>query len=403
MYNKRTNPFIKLKIGNNSYMLKKYINISKEEIDQETDRLFLREKYDYISQTFIDKSRISCKRKFRNNSMIYNYKNKKLRNSTNRLENKKDNNISLNNTKKVKLINLKKLLIKYNNKNMNSLNNSIKKINKNECFEIKNNYNKKTLTYRNKDYSYIDKTNKKNNQTMYLHSNNNKSKDLSKNNNKSFLITSLYINKKQNKHEINNSNIDKNQKYIFSLKNIFKKSNRYFSEINDSLIDINKKIYKTKYLKHYQSEGNKEYEQILLNKIKKEKILKKFGKSYEVLGPIKKDFVVSLRQVKIKKKNLDKKFVWMNRTTANLLSFGEVLQKMPNDIFYKERKRIVSDYINCKKKANFEIKKINKKKRLSSAKNNLEINMNKIDNMLFSYKKLILNYNNIKRRINIKD
>ena len=100
---------------------------------------------------------------------------------------------------------------------------------------------------------------------------------------------------------------------------------------------------------------------------------------------------------------MDKKFVWMNRTTANLLSFGEVLQKMPNDIFYKERKRIVSDYINCKKKANFEIKKINKKKRLSSAKNNLEINMNKIDNMLFSYKKLILNYNNIKRRINIKD
>ena len=161
MYNKRTNPFIKLKIGNISNVLKKYINISKEEIDQETDRLFLREKYDYISQTFIDKSRISCKRKFRNNSMIYNYKNKKLRNFTNRLENKKYNNISLTNTKKVKLINLKKLLIKYNNKNMNSLNNSIKKINKNECFEIKNNYNKKTLTYRNKDYSYIDKTNKK--------------------------------------------------------------------------------------------------------------------------------------------------------------------------------------------------------------------------------------------------
>ena len=392
MYYKRVNPFWKLKIGNNAGILKKFINKSKGEISEETDRLFMQENNDYINRTFINKRKKYNNKKLRNNSMVYNCK--KLRNDTNRLKNEKDNNKYLNNTKILKLIKLKKLLIKSNNKNMNSLNNSRYKINKNESFD-KNTQYKNILTYRYKYNFNKDKANLINNQTMYLNNNHKKSNDIF-NNNRRILITSLCVNKKQNK----NINYNNNHNCFFNLKKTFRKTNKYFSEINDSLIDINKKISKKKCLKLYQSEGNSENEQKILNKIKKEKNLKKFGNSYEVLGPIKKDFVVSLRQVKINKENLDKKMVWMNRTTANLLSFGEVYSKMPDDLFYKERKRIVKDYVNYKQTANMEIK-TDKKKTLSSAKN-LEINMNKIENMILSYKKLILKYNDIKKRINIK-
>ena len=76
----------------------------------------------------------------------------------------------------------------------------------------------------------------------------------------------------------------------------------------------------------------------------------------------------------------------MHRTAANIVSFGQVYQEFPDDLFYKERKRIIQDYLTLRNDKKMPIN-INKK-RLSSSKN-LAYNLNKIENMIISYKNLI--------------
>ena len=45
------------------------------------------------------------------------------------------------------------------------------------------------------------------------------------------------------------------------------------------------------------------------------------------------------------------KIVWVKKSTANLLSFGQISQSMNDELFYLERKRMINNYIDFEKEA----------------------------------------------------
>jgi hypothetical protein len=81
----------------------------------------------------------------------------------------------------------------------------------------------------------------------------------------------------------------------------------------------------------------------------------------------------------------------MNRTTANILSFGEIYLSMQDELFSKERKRIIKDYLFYKNEA-IPTKKY-RKTHFSSDKT-LALNLNKIENIIESNKNIIRKINN---------
>ena len=70
--------------------------------------------------------------------------------------------------------------------------------------------------------------------------------------------------------------------------------------------------------------------------------LKKKGKD-ELLKQIKKDDGTSIQNI------------WIKRSTANLVSFGKSFQSLDDDLFYRERKRIISEYPLLEKDANIAV------------------------------------------------
>ena len=377
-------PFQRIKINNNSDFFKKVLNNSKKEIELEKDKLFLIDQKYYLFKTFINKiglereKKINLRKSLINSSKYYNSKNDLDINKLNK-EKKYDNN-KFTNIKKYKPIkNLFLLKLKRNyNKNINnsekeSKNISKIKLNKNRSFE--NNkipFNKiKTFRNNNKD-SLLEKTINKF-KTIYF----NESLENSKKNN-NILITNLNIN-------CNKIDKQKNQKKIYNIKKLIKKSRKSIDDIDNNVQKISKILNQNRYLNRFKSEGNIIKSKKILNMIRQKK--KKFGKNYDILGPIEKNSMSSIREVRINKyKRKEAKTIWMHRTAANIVSFGQVYQEFPDDLFYKERKRIIQDYLTLRNDKKIPIK-INKK-RLSSSKN-LAYNLNKIENMIISYKNLI--------------
>ena len=176
---------------------------------------------------------------------------------------------------------------------------------------------------------------------------------------------------------INKNIIIKNKKNITRIKQSMKSTTKSFNNINYSLNNISKDLSHRKKLNRIQSECNYNHYKKLLKNIKKDK---KYGKDYDVLGPLENNSIISLKKFKLKKEKLEK--VWMNRTTANLLSFGEALQSLPDDLIYRERKRIIKDYLYYKNEA---IPKYSKKKGISSK--TLVINLKKIANNISIHRK----------------
>ena len=378
-------PFQRIKIDNNSDFFKKVLNNSKKKIEREKDKLFLIDQKYYLFKTFMNKieldkeKKINLRKSIINNSYYYNSKNDL---DISKLNNEKENdNNKFTNIKKYKPIkNLFYLKLKKNyNKNINDSENESKnnrkiKLNKNRSFENKKIPFKKMKTFRinNKD-SLLEKTINKF-KTIYF----NKSLDNSKKNN-NILITNMNC--------INNNKIDKqkNHKKIYNIKKLIKKSRKSIDDIENNSQKISKIINQNKYLNRFKSEGNIIKSKKILNMIKQKN--KKFGKNYDILGPIEKNSLSSIREVRINKdKRKETKTIWMHRTAANIVSFGQVYQEFPDDLFYKERKRIIQDYLTLRNDKKMPIK-INKK-RLSSSKN-LAYNLNKIENMIISYKNLI--------------
>jgi len=70
----------------------------------------------------------------------------------------------------------------------------------------------------------------------------------------------------------------------------------------------------------------------------------------------------------------------MKRSTANLLDFGQVSQPMYDDVFYKERKRIIESYPLHEKDAKIDVKV--KIKEFYSPKVKLKTYLKKVDNLI---------------------
>jgi len=158
-------------------------------------------------------------------------------------------------------------------------------------------------------------------------------------------------NNKENKEDI--ENIDKNLKNKIKEKTNGKKGrNKVRFNYNKSSDDINK-IFK-KYLKKKD------------NKMKIKKIL----------DPLTEGFRENLKELKMDKG----RYIWIKRSTANLISFGNSFKLMADDIFYKEHKQIIEKYPNIEKEAKIIVprKKIIKNKEII---NKLENNEKTIRNI----------------------
>ena len=158
-------------------------------------------------------------------------------------------------------------------------------------------------------------------------------------------------NNKENKEDI--ENIDKNLKNKIKEKTNGKKGrNKVRFNYNKSSDDINK-IF-NKYLKKKD------------NKMKIKKIL----------DPLTEGFRENLKELKMDKG----RYIWIKRSTANLISFGNSFKLMADDIFYKEHKQIIEKYPNIEKEAKIIVprKKIIKNKEII---NKLENNEKTIRNI----------------------
>ena len=57
-----------------------------------------------------------------------------------------------------------------------------------------------------------------------------------------------------------------------------------------------------------------------------------------------------LKQIKVRE-NKKNKLIWVKKSTANLISFGQVSQSINDEQFYMERKRIIESYRNYEREA----------------------------------------------------
>ena len=116
---------------------------------------------------------------------------------------------------------------------------------------------------------------------------------------------------------------------------------------------------------------NKVFKKYLgINSINEEEDQKKLKK---VLDSLQTNFKSNLKEVQ-KYVGNSRQNIWMKKTTANLISFGTSFLLMPDDIFFKEHKRIICKYPELEKdaqilvppegfKENKTIKKIKKNER----------------------------------------
>jgi len=76
---------------------------------------------------------------------------------------------------------------------------------------------------------------------------------------------------------------------------------------------------------------------------------------HEVLDPLKKKGKDELLKQFKKDEGASIKNIWIKRSTANLVSFGKSFQSLDDELFYRERKRIISEYPLLEKDANIPV------------------------------------------------
>ena len=209
-------------------------------------------------------------------------------------------------------------------------------------------------------------------------------------------ITNYTNRRNENSTERNNiKNIrikkDDNEKHLFEKVLLSKKINnstyRNIKRFSNILNDTSKNYIKiTMNLKNYSQDNS-------IRKVKKfilDESLK-LSKNQENAGlePInfrkifdKKDNMLNkpMKQVTIKQNNKSKE-IWIKRSTANLLSFGQVSKSINDEQFYRERKRIIESYREYEKNAEIYIKK--KENAKNDYKSHVGIkNLKKIDQLL---------------------
>ena len=180
----------------------------------------------------------------------------------------------------------------------------------------------------------------------------------------------------------NNKIIDK----IYKMQYLLNDTNRNFHNINYSLINLSQNKNKTlnNIKRICQKRINTNENNIQNITIENDKI-----NYQELFEPIKELLNKPLKQIKVNNEKNNIKQIWMKRSTANLLSFGQVSQNMHDDVFYKERKRIVESYPKYEKEANIVVKE--KKKNFNESIIKLNIFSKKVDNIINMNKTLMKN------------
>ena len=82
--------------------------------------------------------------------------------------------------------------------------------------------------------------------------------------------------------------------------------------------------------------------------------------------------------------------IWIKKSTANLISFGQVSQCMNDEEFYRERKRIIRNYLAFEKDADLYVKKPENEKNSYRSEVGYK-NMRKIDELFEKNYNLIKN------------
>ena len=188
---------------------------------------------------------------------------------------------------------------------------------------------------------------------------------------------------------INSKTMDK----MYKIDSILNDTNKNFHNINYNLINLyqNKKNTTLNNLKNIPIKGINTNENNFQNvTIENDKI-----NYHELFEPIKELLNKPLKLIKLDNSKKEKnKFIWMKRSTANLLAFGQVSQSMHDDVFYKERKRIVESYPLYEKDADIDVKE--KKKKFYSPNAKLKTYLKKVDNLINMNETLMKNINNKK-------
>ena len=184
---------------------------------------------------------------------------------------------------------------------------------------------------------------------------------------------------------------------ILSSKKIKNSTYRNITKISSILNDTSKKyILIDMNLKNYsQNDSFKNMKKLILDKSLK------MSKSQDDISnhtPInikkifdKKDNVLDkpLKQIKVKE-NKKNKMIWIKKSTANLISFGQVSQCMNDEEFYRERKRIIRNYLAFEKDADLYVKKPENEKNCYRSEVGYK-NMRKIDELFEKNYNLIKN------------
>ena len=177
-----------------------------------------------------------------------------------------------------------------------------------------------------------------------------------------------------------------------SSKNIIKNLKKYNDRKNSKEKKIKKNLNKS-------AKSLKKFEKIRLDKNKdmnKEKLIKKQNKInyYKLFAPIKKSNNGPIKKYKLSKR-IDSNQIWIKRSTANLLIYGQSFNLMEDGKFFKYRRNILSELPILEKEANI-IKYVDNSEHYNNDGKNIEKNNHIINGLIENNKRL---YRNVYRKI----
>ena len=339
-------PFINVKLNKKFKSIDKFMDYSKGKIEERKEKLLsLMEGYDLL-------------RKAKNLA----YKEKK--------EKKETSNIMIM-RKKMK----EKMRDKMNKTVINSerFHSNLKKI-KNRFMdkEIKKMSDKKNII--NKTFHIIKNKNKSLNKTQ----------SFLRTSKSDFFVTNL---KKDNiiedsSREKKNRNKGRNNFNLKRIKSLMKKINKNYSNLDYTLKNFGKEIYpeKSKSSLYDIFPSSSSYKNLFI-KLDKEKIQDSYLKYIKEFGQLKRKYD-NMTQIQVNEgMNEMKKIVRMEQLTANLLAYGRSFQRTSDDLFYKEKKRIVEKYPICDKSERNLLKEYQEHKAKSTSFKNIIQKFHMINHM----------------------
>ena len=217
---------------------------------------------------------------------------------------------------------------------------------------------------------------------------------ISKGNNKKENIEKVII-KKIPTIKFSRNTKKKTMNNIYKIHSIFNDMNKSFNNINYNLLNFyHDKNYQNTNVNNL-TKINIKSTNIKNSKLHNLSVENDRGNYPMLFDPMKELLNKPLKKITIdnSKNNINNNMMIKN-STLNLLNFGQVSQSIRDDVFYRERKKILESYLLYEKVANINIKE--KKKDYISPNIKLDASKKKIDNLIMKNKLLIKNICNTK-------